>query len=282
MRVALASLAVALVLAFAPTSSSQSVDTTDYTVSVVDSDTTPFIIGAYDIVEVAVGEPGDGTVVFRGTVAEAPTAPMAGAFYFGFTTPAGDVVSGCTFGGAPDTRNIGEPIPPDSCVVAGALFYGVYAYGTVDVDIGSTITQVWAFTDGCDPVGDCLPADTAPGNLVDDWPALAGYGTDYTLTGCTRTGGCSAATETTTNSTSSNSTSNSTSATASSSTSASSSSATSSSSSSSTTATVSETTSSESAPTNNTSDEKDTPGLPVLASMGMVAIAFAAVRRRLR
>jgi hypothetical protein len=176
----------------ASTATAQTFEETGFVVAVAEpSDTPPQPVGGYDLTEVALGEPGDGTVVFRGTLAEAPESPADGVLYFGFSAEAGDVVGGCTYAGAPDTRNIGEPIAPDSCLVSGAVFYATYSYDTIDAAIGDTITQIWGFTDMCAPAG-CLPGDTAPGGIANQgWPATT-FGTDYTLTGCTKTGGCGA------------------------------------------------------------------------------------------
>jgi hypothetical protein len=191
MAVALA-LAAAAVLASLPWASGQVSPDVQFTVSVTDSDTSPMAIPFYDVQEIALGEPGDGSVVFRGTMADAPAANSNGVFYFGFTTDAGDVVGGCDFAGGPQTRNIGEAIAPDACFVDGAAFYATYSYGTIEAAVGAAITQIWGFSDMCDPAGDCLPGDTAPGNLVDEWPSTT-FGTDYTLSGCTLTANCPAA-----------------------------------------------------------------------------------------
>jgi hypothetical protein len=158
-----------------------------FTVSVTDADTTPMAAESYDVTEVALGEPGDGTVVFRGTLAGSPDG-QNGVFFFGFTSGAGDVVGGCTFAGAPTTRNIGEAVPPGACVLAGTAVYAIYPYEDIEAAVGEPITQIWAFTDVCTPRG-CVPGDTAPGNLIDDWPSTT-FGTDYTPTGCTRASGC--------------------------------------------------------------------------------------------
>jgi hypothetical protein len=161
-----------------------------FTVAVTDAaDATP-VLASHDITEVALGEPGDDSLVFRGTLA-GPALPVegTGVLYFGFTAAGTDVVGGCTFEGAPDTRNIGEPIPPTACLVEGNLIYATYAYDGIDVAVGDVVSQIWAFTDACAPGAGCLPLDTAPGGLAEAWPATA-FGTDYTLTGCSKAAGC--------------------------------------------------------------------------------------------
>lgn len=189
--VAALALAVALA-ASAPALAQEELADVEFTVSVSEpSDSPPQPVEGLDLVEVALGEPGDGTLVLRATLAAAPTGPeVSSRLYFGFTTGAGDVVGGCTFAGAPATRNIGEPVAPDACIVSGAVVYAVYEYGTLEAAVGDTITQIWGFTDGCVPNAGCLPADTAPGGIANQgWPATT-FGADYPLTGCTRTAGC--------------------------------------------------------------------------------------------
>lgn len=194
-RISWQTLAVAaIMLSMVPPAQAQ-VDLTDvaFTVSVDEPADAPAPQPeeGLDLVEIALGEPGDGTVVFRATLAGEPSTVSAGSrLYFGFTTDAGDVVGGCNYSGTPTTRNIGEAIAPDACVVAGAVVYAIYAYETIETAMGMTITQIWGFTDGCVPNAGCLPGDTAPGGVANQgWPATT-FGADYALTGCTRAAGC--------------------------------------------------------------------------------------------
>ncbi|HUR26455.1 MAG TPA: hypothetical protein VM327_10625 [Candidatus Thermoplasmatota archaeon] len=193
-RVALVT-AVVLAISAAPVVAQDGEAFTDvgFVVSVNEpSDSPPQPVGALDIKEIALGEPGDDTVVLRATLAGAPSGPTANSrLYFGFSTAAGDVVGGCGYNGAPQTRNIGEAIAPDACLVSGAVVYATYNYGTIEENVGSTITKIWGFTDGCAQSNNgCLPGDTAPGGIANQgWPATT-FGADYTLSGCTRSAGC--------------------------------------------------------------------------------------------
>lgn len=113
------------------------------------------------------------SLYLRGTLASAPPSGDMATIFFGFTVAGREVVSGGTMLGDPDTRNIGDPVPPDECGVDGAVLTCRYAYETVGASPNELITNVWAFTDMV-VAGSSFPGDTAPGINIDNWPATNG------------------------------------------------------------------------------------------------------------
>lgn len=136
------------------------------------------LVGCMDILAVAVGEPGDGTLAIRFTVADAGTCPPLSSVYFEFT--GGD--------GTKYTPGFDDAFAPasysgpaaDACAAEGDVVICTVAYGTIGSAVGDTLTATYAVSYSASA------QDYAPG-LGHYMPQafLGPHGLDYVLTGCT-------------------------------------------------------------------------------------------------
>ncbi len=174
----------------------------DLTFTTLVTDPADFV-GFHDILSVAVAEPGDETLVFKIAFASATAAPTGGYDVVIFVDPDGtQQAPGFTNTGVPTRFTNFGPAVPSSCQIDGTAGYCVLPYAKFAGGVGKTLTKVFATgyintgTGGSGagdsgpcpgPLASCLASQTA-GN--------GGYGSDYTLTGCTKTdpAACSATT----------------------------------------------------------------------------------------
>ncbi|MEK6985398.1 MAG: hypothetical protein AABX89_03325 [Candidatus Thermoplasmatota archaeon] len=134
-------------------------------------------------------------MVFKIGFQDATASPAGGYDVFVFVDPAGtQQAPGFTQAGAPTRFANFGPAVPSTCILDGSAGYCVLPYDTFAGVIGGKLTNVFAtgyVNAGGSAAGDSGPC---PGPLASclamQIAGEGGYGTDYTLTGCTKIGGC--------------------------------------------------------------------------------------------
>ncbi len=132
-------------------------------------------VGILDIREVALGEPGDGTLVARFTVQDFSTQAGTESFHFFMTTPAGSFRAGFDASGGPSTHSSSNG-GFDSCAVDGSVVYCVLPYDAIEAEVGSELTGTSVIT------YQTVAQDFAPGGYFES-SVLGNTGDDYTITG---------------------------------------------------------------------------------------------------
>lgn len=173
-------LAAALLLAFVPSAQALYEDLTFTTVVEDPAD----FAGFADLLGFAFAETGDQELVIRYTIDD--TLPAAGPVDqdFFFTAGGTDWSTGISADGS--AAGNGNYDVPDvkSCVLDGAVGYCVLDYAALGVAVGDSLTGPYAIS----YVGTAQDYAPAVGGFVPQG-LLGAVGTDYTLTGCTRTDG---------------------------------------------------------------------------------------------
>lgn len=160
---------------------------------VVDESATPDGAGFYDISSFAIGEPGDGTLVFRYTTGDNSVSdPLASVAVF-FGSPGGARSMGYSSSFAPWANGNIDSNTPDSCeATSNTVVHCIVSYEKVGGHVGATLTNPyllsylgvaydWAPAPGGYAVGTAL-------SLASQTPAgapISPFGTSYVLTGCT-------------------------------------------------------------------------------------------------
>lgn len=153
--------------------------------------------GFHDLLAIAVAEPGDNTLVWRIDFAGATSAPLGGYNVFSFDGPDGTWYSmGFKQDGAPTHFGNAAALDPLSCVLEGNSGWCVIDYASIAAGVGSVLVETQGIAYVNHAAGSAA-SDQAPcpGGLLGPCIALqasgaGGYGESYTLTGCTKTGGC--------------------------------------------------------------------------------------------
>ncbi|MHB1260165.1 MAG: hypothetical protein ACYC2H_00470 [Thermoplasmatota archaeon] len=162
-------IAVLLGLSAAPTQALYE----DMTFTPVITDGAGDAAGFNDIVEFALGEPGDGTIVVRikpAAFSPAPPAAAASIDYF---------VGDLRISVRPDATHTAEY---SSCTIDGAFAYCILPYDALDLEVGDDVPAANAISYFGSAI-DCAP-DTTPGTAC---ALTVGAGSAYTLVGCTTT-----------------------------------------------------------------------------------------------
>lgn len=189
MRVA--SLSIALLAAFIFVPSAHALfENVEFTSSAADAaDYPPF--GFLDFKDLAFGEPGDNSVIFRYEVVDATDTPPSNpastpSLQVFYTVGDTSYRSGVDMTGAPVSTN-----PYDACSIEGNFLYCTMKYSTIKAAVGGAITAPHAISYAG------LAQDVTPGNLYADESAkgagpsglILPVGTDYVLKGSTVVGG---------------------------------------------------------------------------------------------
>lgn len=138
--------------------------------------------GAGDILSLAFGEPGDGTLVMRFEVVDlAQTGPEGSELDVYFTTPGGD------FQLAVNNDNTHDGFDSATCTAEGNFQYCAVKYETIKVQLGEAITGIFLISFVT------LEDDYAPGGLsieefAMNFPDPSPTGDPYTITGSTKGG----------------------------------------------------------------------------------------------
>lgn len=132
-------------------------------------------VGFLDIREVALGEPGDGTLVARFTVQDFGLNAGTEAFHFFMTTPAGGLRAGFDTSGAPATHS-SSAAGFESCAVDGDTVYCVLPYESIEAEVGTVLEGTYVIT------YQQAAQDFAPGGYFES-AVLGNRGDDYTITG---------------------------------------------------------------------------------------------------
>jgi hypothetical protein len=141
-------------------------------------------VGFLDIREIAIAEPGDGTIILRFTTGGWTTAPppeAPGSIHLFMTTPGWAFRAGVVSTGAAVTHSSSVGGTVSSCAVESSIAYCVVTYASMKATVGSKLTGTSAISYAQ------AAQDYAPGTLYAPDGVLGPKGLDYTLTGCTRT-----------------------------------------------------------------------------------------------
>lgn len=163
-------LLISAIVVASPTSAAKSpYDEVAFTVLITDpSDHQDF----WDIREVAVGEPGDETLVFRiKPNAWAASSVPTGSIDLFFTAKGTNVRSGITISGGVSGSVM------EKCLKDGAIGYCVVSYGKLNVEVGDKITGTYAIS----YLG--FAQDYAPGGHYEEAVITAAKGKNYVITG---------------------------------------------------------------------------------------------------
>lgn len=140
------------------------------------------LAGFLDIREVAVGEPGDETLILRfstGTFSTAPPSAAPASIHLFMTTPGGAFRAGLTSTGAPTTHSSSAGGSVSACVVDGNVAYCTVTYESMKAAVGDELKGTSAIS----YLG--AAQDYAPGGLYVPDGVLGPKGSNYMLTGCT-------------------------------------------------------------------------------------------------